>query len=408
MRVEVKMPRMGQSMEEGVILKWLKSPGDVVTRGEPLVEIETDKASVEIESFASGTLTEILVSEGQIVPIGTLIAIIEDHQPSAGVTVTSPEIPPKAKTVSASSQQSAPPAPETKVKPPRPKASPLARRLAQEHGIDLLKLAGTGPGGRIGKEDIHRWLAERQQAAAASAIPTVSTQPSAVRVPLSKLKQTTARRMVDSKASVPHFYVSMDIEMSRALELRVSLKTRGYQVSVNDLILKATALSLAHYPSLNATFHGDFIEQHTDVNLAIAVALGDDQSEGLLTPVISRCQALSLIEIAAAAKEAAQRARAGRLRPEDLEGGTFTVSNLGMFGVKHFEAIVNPPHAAILAVGAIRRIPVFDEHDRVIPAQMLTATVSADHRVTDGAEVARFLETLKQTLEDAFPLVSAF
>jgi pyruvate dehydrogenase E2 component (dihydrolipoamide acetyltransferase) len=195
--------------------------------------------------------------------------------------------------------------------------------------------------------------------------------------------------------------------MSRALELRESLKARGKAVTINDLLLKATALALTQYPNLNSTFAGDSLEQHSDIHLAIAVALGETESEGLLTPVIPACQNLSLVEIAAASKQAVERARAGKLNAGDVAGGTFTVTNLGMFGVKSFEAIVNTPQAAILAVGAIRREPAFDAFDRVISVQPMTATVSADHRVSDGVEVARFLKTVKGYLEDAFILVSA-
>jgi pyruvate dehydrogenase E2 component (dihydrolipoamide acetyltransferase) len=276
-------------------------------------------------------------------------------------------------------------------------ASPVAKRLAEEHGIDLTQVTGTGPDGRIGKADVEAWLeAQREH------VPT----PEAVgvkRVPLSKIRQTTGRLMTESKATAPHFYVSMDIEMGQALALRDWLKARGQEVSINDLILKATALALTQYPSLNATFAGDEIHVHPHINLAVAVTL----DEGLITPVIHNCERLSLTEMAAATKQVVERARAGHLRPDDLEGGTFTVSNLGMFGVRHFEAIVNPPQAAILTAGVVRRVPVFDSHDRVVPTQLLTATVAADHRVTDGAEVAKFLQELQGVLEGGFTLMLA-
>jgi pyruvate dehydrogenase E2 component (dihydrolipoamide acetyltransferase) len=204
--------------------------------------------------------------------------------------------------------------------------------------------------------------------------------------------------MAESKTTAPHFYVSMDIEMSQALALRDWLKAQGQEISINDLILKATALALTRYPNLNATFAGDELHVHPHVNLAVAVAL----DQGLITPIIHNVESLSLVEVSTAAKQVVERARTGRLRPEDLDGGTFTVSNLGMFGIKHFEAIVNPPQAAILTAGVVRRVPVFGAYDRVVPAQLLTATVSADHRVTDGAEVAQFLQELKATLEAGF------
>jgi pyruvate dehydrogenase E2 component (dihydrolipoamide acetyltransferase) len=207
--------------------------------------------------------------------------------------------------------------------------------------------------------------------------------------------------MAESKATVPHFYASIDIELSRALALRESLKSRNVDVSINDLILRAATLALIKYPNLNSTFIGDELHVYPHINLAVAVAL----EGGLITPVIHHCESLSLENLAMAAKAVIERARSGHLRPEDLENGTFTVTNLGMFGVTNFQAIINPPQAAILAVGVLRRIPVFDAFDRVIPAQMITASVSADHRVTDGADVSRFLQEIKNVLEDAFALV---
>jgi len=409
MPADVTMPRMGQSMETGVILKWLKQPGEAVQRGDPLVEIETDKATVDIESLFSGTVLELVAQEGDTVEVGALIARIEERvqsvgagldQPGMGMGRSSPTPTPEAVSFNGAAR-----------KGPRANASPLAKRLANAYGIDLLALTGSGPGGRIGKADIDGWLAQVQPRAVSvshvitSAAPvTTQTQTSGKRVPLNKMRQTAARRMVQSKQQAPHFYVAMDVEMTRVLQLRESLKARGVAVSVNDLILKAVALALVQFPNLNATFDGDAVVQHADVNLAVAVAVED----GLLTPVVARCQTLALPDLAAQSRQAAERARAGRLNPADLEGGTFTVSNLGMFGVKHFEAIVNPPHAAILAVGAVQRIPVFDAQDRIIAAQLMTVTVSADHRVTDGAEVARFLAAFKQTLEDGFALVSSF
>lgn len=434
MRVEVAMPHMGQSMEEGTVLSWLKPAGAEVERGEAIAEIETDKAVVELQSFVTGTLVEIFVPEGETVPVGTAIAIIDDGQPA-------PETVPELEPASATPRErvSASPAASrlaqehgvdlTQVKPCDPgrhidradveaylaqsrtgqvqvgpaapprsrvKASPVARRLAEERGVDLTRVRGTGPAGRISREDVEAWLSAQQQPA-----PVPVDVEEVTRVPLAKIKQTTARRMSESKATIPHFYASTDVEMGRALSLRDSLKARGFDVSINDLILRATTLVLATYPNLNATFAGDELCVYPHVNLAVAVAM----DEGLITPVIHNCESLSLAELADAAHEVVDRARAGRLRPRDLEGGTFTVSNLGMFGVTHFQAIVNPPQAAILAVGTLRRVPVFDTYDRLVPARLLTATVSADHRVTDGAEVARFLQDLKRVLEDGFGLV---
>jgi pyruvate dehydrogenase E2 component (dihydrolipoamide acetyltransferase) len=449
MRKAVTMPRMGQSMDEGRVLRWFKETGAEVKHGEVIAEIETDKTVVEMEAFASGTLVEIVVPAGELVPTGTTIAYLDDGQPEPGrpptwepaLSASSLSSPAEPHAQSASEEEEQPAPQGTRIsaspvarrladecgvdlsrvkgtgaggriaredveaylaqcqatRPSRVNASPIAKRLAEDQGIDLTQVQGHGPGGRIGKADVEAWLeAQREDA------PVPLTE-EVRRVPLSKIKLTTARRMTESKTTAPHFYVSTDIEMSQALALRAWLKGQGQEVSINDLILKAAALALARYPHLNATFAGDELHVHPHVNLAVAVALND----GLITPIIHQCERLSLPEIATAAKEMIERARAGRLRPEDLEGGTFTVSNLGMFGVKHFKAIVNPPQAAILTVGSVRRLPVFDAHDRIVPAQLLTATVSADHRVTDGAEVAKFLMELKAVLEAGFSLMSA-
>jgi len=438
MRKEVTMPRMGQSMDEGRVLHWLKEIGAEVKRGEVIAEIETDKAVVEMEAFVTGTLVEIVVPVGELVPTGTVIAYIDDGRPEPEPVSSTPAPAKPAETFASTvpvdegkpnrrgKRVNASPVASrladehgvdlTQVKgtgpdgrivkadveaclaqreasrPARVNASPVAKRLAEGRGVDLTQVKGTGPGGRIGKADVEAWLEAQHQG-----VPTPGAEV-VERVSFSKIKQTTARRMAESKATAPHFYVSMDIEMTQALALRDSLKAQGQEVSINDLILKATALALTRYPHLNATFAGAEIHVHPHVNLAVAVALDD----GLITPIIHNCESLSLTEIATAAKQVVERARAGRLRPDDLEGGTFTVSNLGMFGVKHFEAIINPPQAAILTAGMVRRVPVFDACDRVVPAQTLTATVSADHRVTDGAEVARFLKKLQDILESGF------
>jgi pyruvate dehydrogenase E2 component (dihydrolipoamide acetyltransferase) len=441
MRKEVAMPRMGQSMDEGRVLRWLKEIGAEVKRGEAIAEIETDKAVVEMEAFVTGTLVEIVVPEGELVPTGAVIAYIDDGQPEAepAAATPTPSKPSRPRGPSATPEAEKPVRPVTRInaspvakrlagelgidlgqvagtgpggrivkadvkrysaqrkaeRPARVNASPVAKRLAEERGVDLAQVKGTGPGGRIGKADVKAWLeAQRKD------VSTPETE-GVKHVSLSKIKQTTARRMTESKATAPHFYVSMDIEMRQALALRDWLQAQRQEVSINALILKATALALTRYPHLNATFAGDELHVHPHVNLALAVALDD----GLITPVIHSCESLSLIEMAAAAKQVVERARTGRLHPQDLDGGTFTVSNLGMFGIKHFEAIVNPPQAAILTAGAVRRVPVFDALDRIVPAQVLTATVSADHRVTDGAEVAQFLHELKATLEAGFILM---
>jgi pyruvate dehydrogenase E2 component (dihydrolipoamide acetyltransferase) len=401
MRQEVTMPRMGQSMDEGRVLCWLKEVGQKIERGDIIAQIETDKAVVEMEAFVTGTLVQVVVDQGDLVPIGSVIAYIDDGQPEVTLQADTPTaqtsshglpetlIPPGASTPENRTQAEG-----------RINASPVARRLAKEHGIDLAQLKGTGPGGRIGKEDIDAWLQSQSQGQG-QVIP-VTEVGGMERIRLSKIKQTTARRMTESKATTPHFYVSMDIEMSQALAVRDWLKNQGRQVTINDLVLKATALALTEFPVLNSVFAGDEIHVHPHINLAVAVAIDD----GLITPVIHKCESLSIVEMADASRRIIERARTGRLRQKDMADGTFTVTNLGMYGVKHFEAIVNPPQAAILTVGAVRRVPTFDPGDRIVPMQVITATVSADHRVTDGAEVARFLRHLQTALEGGFALAS--
>ena len=401
MQVEVIMPRMGQGMEEGRVLSWLKPVGAAVKRGEVIAEIETDKAVVELESFITGTLVEILLTEGDTAVIGEVIAYIDDGRTELTIAPT-PDLKPAETGLSEPSESIAPNEREEETKPglrkERVDVSPVARRLAREHGLDLAQVQGTGPGGRIVKKDIKALLDSQHL----TSIAQVGID-QAKRVVLPRRKQAIARRMLESKTTAPHFYLSMDIEMERALLLRDSLKNRGVEISINDLILRATTLALVSYPNLNASFAGDEIHIHQNINLSIAVAL----EQGLITPVIHNCKELSLIDLAAAVKELVSRARTDHLRPVDLEGGTFTVTNLGMFGVKHFAAIINPPQSMILSVGSVRRVPVFDMQDHVVPAKILAATVSADHRVTDGMEAAYFLQTIKSLLEDGFVLETA-
>ncbi|MBK9747715.1 MAG: 2-oxo acid dehydrogenase subunit E2 [Chloroflexi bacterium] len=431
MRVEVTMPRMGQSMEEGTILNWLKTAGATIKRGEPLFEIESDKATVEVEALTTGKLAEIIVPAGTTVSVGSVVAFIEAAE---RIAVAAPAAPPREPIVDAA--------------PRRQPISPVARRVAHEHGLDPAAISGTGRGGRIVKEDVQATVTQRDAVPAKSARLDVSPvarklarqhgldlaqlvgsapngriikrdilaavvsqaqAPSTAaehRVPLTRLRRIAAGRMTESKSTIPHFYLTLDIDMGRALELRESLKRRGQTVSINDLILKATSLALTEYPTLNATFADGELILNEHINLAVAVAVGDRaRPEGLTTPVVHDCGTLRLTEIAAQAAVLAGRARENKLKPDDLSGGTFTVSNLGMYGIRQFQAIINPPQVAILAVGALQKVAVFDADDRVRPVQRLTVTLSADHRATDGAEAAGFLNVLQTALEDAFMLV---
>lgn len=443
MRVEVIMPRMGQGMEEGTILKWLKPVGSTVKRGDPLLEIESDKATVEIEAFASGRLAEIMVQEGSAASIGAILAYIEsedraavppDPAPTPTVPVPDearrPSVSPVARRLaqqhgfdpsaltgsgsnkritkddvqiainaqSQSGQTNASPAQGASV---RLDVSPIARRLAHENQLDLRKITGSAPNGRIIKRDILAALTARP-----ASPPTAEPVRGANWTPLSRLRRIAARRMTESKQQIPHFYLTLDVQMDRALLLRESLIKRGKRVSINDVVLKAVALALNAYPSLNATYADEGLVQNSAINLAVAVAVGDKvRPEGLITPVIHGCEALTLADIAGRGAELAAKARDGKLQPDELSGGTFTVSNLGMFGIRQFQAIINPPQVAILAVGAVQKVAVFDAQDRVTPRQQMTVTLSADHRATDGAEAAGFLAAFKDAIEDAFVLV---
>ncbi|MDR7401530.1 MAG: dihydrolipoamide acetyltransferase family protein [Armatimonadota bacterium] len=396
---EVIMPKMGDAMTEGRIVRWKKRPGEPVARGDPLAEIETDKVNVDIEAEEAGVLLQILVEEGQSAPVGAPIAIIGaagEEIPTAAARPSPPAAAP-APAPAPAAPSPAPPVPAG-VRAERVKASPLARKLAEEHGIDLTQVRGTGPGGRITREDVEAAIA----AAARPAAPAPAADYEVL--PLTRIRQTIARRMTESTQQAPHFYITMEVVMDEALRLRQHLNQAlgaTPPVSVNDLVLKAVALALRAHPALNSALVEGAIRRYRRVNLAVAVAL----PEGLIAPVVHDCDRLSLTEIAARTTELGERARSGRLRPEDYEGGTFTVSNLGMFGdVDSFAAIINPPHAGILAVGRALPRPVVRD-GQIVPATTMKVTLSADHRVTDGAEAARFLAEVKRLLENPLLLV---
>ncbi len=449
MRIEVIMPRMGQGMEEGVILSWLKPVGADVKRGDPLIEIESDKATVEIEAFANGKLAQIVIPAGATAPIGAVLGYIESAENLERIAPIQANQPVKASQALVNRAIAASPvaqrlaqeygldlklvtgtgpggriikedveaavkqSPSIEVaqiaqKAVRLDVSPVARKLARDNGVELATLTGSAPNGRIIKRDIMVALDLRQSVPIIDQSVAVQTDRQSARtvINLSKARRAAAGRMVESKTTIPHFYLTMDVDMGRALQLRESLKKRGRSVSVNDLILKATALALVEYPSLNATYDGDSLIANEHINLAIAVALGEKaHPDGLITPVIHNCEVLSLAGLGQRSADVAQRARTGKLKLDELSGATFTVSNLGMFGIRQFQAIINPPQVAILAVGAVQKIAVFDDQDRITPRQQVSVTLSADHRVTDGAEAAGFLGVFKDALEDAFRLL---
>jgi len=398
---------MGYDMREGTVVKWYKSEGEEVARGEVIADIETDKATVEFEAYASGVLRRIIASEGVAVPVGELIAIIAGadevidevltDQP-AGSTAEAPgaeapgaEAPAREPVATTAAQPAvAPPARDGG----RIRVSPIARRLAQERGIDLASITGTGPGGRIVERDVP----EVAPAPAASGSAT-----SQERVDLSRMRQAIARVTVDSKREVPHFYVTAEVDMGQAMSLRRDLNDAlpaENRVSVNDLILKACAMALGQYPKFNGSFQGDHLRLNSSINIGIAIAL----EAGLIVPGISNCQDKSLQEIATASKDLIARANSGTLRNEEYSGTTFSVSNLGIFEIDSFAAIIFPPHAAVLAVGTVKSQPVVRDGALAV-GQVMKATLSTDHRVADGAEAAQFLVEVKKLLESPVRLL---
>jgi pyruvate dehydrogenase E2 component (dihydrolipoamide acetyltransferase) len=361
--IEIRMPKLSDSMQEATILAWLRQAGDPFKRGDPLVEVDTDKATVVYEAESDGVLVEILIGEGASARLGEPIA---RAQTSVG---------------------GAPAPAQPAARPSRARATPVARKLAAELGVDLSGLAGTGPGGRIVSKDVQ------------PGHPSAPTPPPAGgrRVELTSTQRTIARRMSESRSTIPDFTLRAEVDLTRALELQGELNELKPEarVSVNDLIVKAAALALREHPRLNASFDGDAVVEHGRIDVGIAVATED----ALLVPVIRGADGLSLSEIAAESKRLAERARSRTVSPDELEGGTFTISNLGMLGIASFEAVINPPQAAILAVGAVERRPVFGENDRVVARSLGTVSLSCDHRAVYGADAARFLQTLRGLLE---------
>ncbi len=408
---EVVMPKMGYDMIEGTIVRWRKDEGDEVTRGEVIAEVDTTKVTVEVEAYTAGVLRKILVPEGQTVPVGHVIAVIADRdEPIPGLEV---KAAPAEKAAPVATGASTPVATVavTGEEASRIAASPVARRIAHEQGVHLNLIRGTGPGGRIVKDDVETFLAERPVEAPRPAPTPVAAAPAAAPqdIPyedrdLSRIRQTVARRMAESKRVAPHFYVTSDIDMTEALKLRKGLNAllgEGARISVTDMLVKGVAKTLQDFPEVNASFSEGKLRVYGRINIGVAVAL----EQGLLTPVIPDCDKKPLSQIAQEAKELVERARTGRLRPEHFSPGTFTISNLGMFDVEEFVAIINPPEAAILAVGSVIPRPVV-VNGEVKVAERMRVTLSADHRVLDGATAARFLQRFKVFLEQPLHLVT--
>ncbi len=422
MATELTMPKMGFDMTEGKLAQWLKKVGDPVKRGEPVAEIETDKVNIEVEAPADGVLRGTFLEPGQTVPVGAVIGVLGKadeaidlealRQKTGGAPAPAVAAAPQAASQPGQAAPVAAPAPAA----PAPvktdgriKASPLARRMAKDAGLNIAELIGSGPGGRIVKRDVDAALATPRVA-----IPVAVTRVAAPAVlgpamlkaetiAPSRLRQTIARRMTASKQQAPHFYVTSEIDMAEAMALRAKLNAltdEEGKISVNDMVVKAAALALTHFPNLNASYTETTIQRHGEVHLGIAVAL----DEGLITVVVRDAERKPLAHIARESKDIIGRARSGKARSEDLQGSTFTVSNLGMYDVENFVAIINPPEAAILAVGSVMDAPVVKD-GQLVAGKRMKATISADHRVTDGAEAARFMQMVKKHLEEPLRLL---
>ncbi len=405
---------MGFDMTEGKVARWLKQIGDPVTRGETIGEIETEKATVDLAAPIDGVFAKILIEPGTMVPVNTPIAVVtvpgETLQDSAPAAKTEAAPAPAQPVAAASPLAAVVPVSENGG---RLKVSPLARNMANAEGIDLNTIQGTGPGGRIIERDVKKAIAAKQTAAPVAA-PTPAPKPAPVAAPaaplqggeqsLSKMRQTIARRLQESKSSIPHFYLVMEINMGEAMKLREQLNAMAAsdaeKLSVNDLIVAASARTLQKFPQVNAYFKGDRVAFNDTINVGIAVSV----DEGLLTPVLHHADQKSLKQIAVETKELAARARANKMKPDDLGPGTFTISNLGMFGIEEFSAIINPPESCILAVGALKKTPIV-VNDSIQVGQVMKITLSADHRIVDGALGAQFLQALKKLLENPINLV---
>ena len=408
----VYMPKLSDTMTEGVVATWNKNVGDAVKAGEVLAEIETDKATMEFESFYDGVLLHIGVETGQAAPVNSILAIIgqagEDISAALASAITPAQVAETPKTETAPAPVASPevstpaptPAPAATSTPiannsnGRVFASPLAKKMASEKGIDIHSVAGTGESGRIVKRDVDHYTpytpAERTFAAAPSGIESFTDEP------VSQMRKTIARRLAESKFTAPHFYLTMDINMDQAIASRKALNSLdGVKVSFNDLVVKAVAMALKQNPGVNSSWMGDFIRRNQHVHIGVAVAVED----GLLVPVIRHADTKGLVQISAEVREFAQKAKDKKLQPSDWEGNTFTISNLGMFGIESFTAIVNPPDSCILAIGGIKEVPVV-KNGQVVPGNVMKVTLSCDHRVVDGATGSGFLQTFKTYMEN--------
>ncbi len=436
------MPKMGDAMEEGTLLQWLKSEGEEVSEGDPIAEIETDKVTLELEAEDAGTLAQLIASEGQEVPVGEAIAFIqgegeevpersegggeaeeeaeeggEEGGGGAQATATETEAPEEEETGGQEADGRA---------DGHFRASPIVRRLAEENDLDLSKIDGSGPAGRIVERDVRAAMEsgtaqrtedgvaapEQPQAQQAemegfqpARMPEPTEEPGTQLVEPTRMMQVIGERMTESKQHVPHFYATVEVRMDATMALRKQLNEQleeeGVKLSVNDFVMKACAVALRSYPNLNALYTTRGVELHEKVDMAMAVAL----DQGLITPVIRDIGSKGLAAISQESKDLATRARDGKLQPDEYQGGTITVSNMGMFGIESFTAIINPPQAAIIAVSSIAKRPDYDENGQVVPASMMKLTLSADHRIANGRDGALYMAEVKRVLENPVMLM---
>jgi len=452
---EVIMPKMGDAMEEGTLLKWLKSEGDDVSEGEAIAEIETDKVTLELEAEDSGTLAQLIASEGDEVPVGGAIAFIagegedvperggeaeaeeEEGGEGGGAQATATETEEEESEDGGGEAQAEAPSGNGAGGNGQFRASPIVRRLARENDLDLSKIDGSGPAGRIVERDVKAAMergdakadggggadgqADGQADVAAPEQPTEGQaqmqgfQPARLPEPTeapgtqlvepTRMMKVIGERMTEAKQHVPHFYATVEVDMNNAMALRkqlnAQLEEEGIKLSVNDFVMKACAAALRNHPNLNAIYTTRGVELHQKVDMAMAVAL----DQGLITPVIRDAGSKGLAQISRESKDLATRARDGQLKPEEYQGGTITVSNMGMFGIESFTAIINPPQAAIIAVSSIVRRPTFDDNGEVVPASMMKLTLSADHRIANGRDGAVYMAEVKKVLENPVMLM---
>jgi pyruvate dehydrogenase E2 component (dihydrolipoamide acetyltransferase) len=443
---EVIMPKMGDAMEEGTLLKWLKNEGEEVSEGDPIAEIETDKVTMELEAEDEGTLAQLIADEGQEVPVGDAIAFIqgegeevpersegggeaaeeaeeggEEDGGGAQATATETEAPEEGETEEADGRADG-------RADGHFRASPIVRRLAEENDLDLSKIDGSGPAGRIVERDVRAAMesgtAQRTEDGAAGGVaapeqpqqaemqgfqparlPEPTEEPGTRLVEPTRMMQVIGERMTEAKQHIPHFYATVEVRMDAAMALRkqlnAQLEDEGIKLSVNDFVMKACAVALRSYPNLNALYTTRGVELHEKVDMAMAVAL----DQGLITPVIRDIGSKGLAAISREAKDLAMRAREGKLQPDEYQGGTITVSNMGMFGIESFTAIINPPQAAIVAVSSITKRPDYDENGEIVPASIMKLTLSADHRIANGRDGALYMAEVKRVLENPVMLM---